>query len=337
MKLACLTKIAMVGTLGVFSLLGLAASRVAGRAVRIVGSVTLYDANKSSKPLAVGDAFSEGDVIETGPDGRAKLAMSEGGNEVVVGSATRLVIDRVGSQARGGSSGTSLSLEQGQVRSVVRKKYSGLDGDVFEVKTPNAVAGVRGTVFLVGFEPKQFRSLLATEEGAVIWRSQGKELLVAKGRFSTVIGKDILPATPLESNPSVNSELQDFKQQDLSSESKGQDSESLSTQTTGFDAEGNEVVLEESPDSSGSARAPASVGTEDLSSQSPERASMGAEEQKLALSKVPVSSAQPTAAVVDAQSPMDILKAQKTLLDQAGYVKQNSDMLNPAVVSVPIK
>ncbi len=232
--------------------------------------------------------------------------MSEGSNEVVLGSGTRLLIERVGSQARGGSSGTSLSLREGQVRSVVKKKYTGVAGDVFEVKTPNAVAGVRGTVFLVAFDQKKFRSLLATEDGAVIWRSQGKELLVAKGKFSTVTGKDILPATPLESNPGVNSELEDFKQQDVSTESPEQGEDSATTQTSGFDAQGNEVVVEERPASSGSSRAPASLVGAAIDATSMERAPMGAKEQKLALSKVPASSFQPVESTATASDPMNM-------------------------------
>jgi hypothetical protein len=316
-----------------------AAPRVAGRVIRVVGDVLLIDLKNTQKKLIVGDAFSEGDVIATGPSGRAKLLMSEGNNEVVLGAHTRLVIERVGSQARSSASGTTLSLREGQIRSVVKKKYTGLDGDVFEVKTPNAVAGVRGTVFLVGFDPKTFRSLLATEEGAVVWRSQGKELLVSEGKFSTVIGNQVLPATMIDSSPDVSSDVKDMKSEaprdseGVSVEDMGSDSAGV---TTGFDADGNEVVLEKAPESGG--RAPASVGVEAVDSStsaSGGRVSMGGEEQRLALTNV--STAPAPIGVTVAPVASDLQRSQQGLQDQADFVKKNSTTLNPASVSIPIE
>jgi hypothetical protein len=316
-----------------------AAPRVAGRVVRVVGDVIRIDLKSAQKKLVVGDAFSEGDVIATGPDGRAKLLMSEGNNEVVLGAHTRLVIERVGSQARSSKSGTTLSLREGQVRSVVKKKYTGIDEDVFEVKTPNAVAGVRGTVFLVSFEPKSYRSLLATEEGSVVWRSQGREILVAKGKFSTVIGSKILPASLIDSSPDVSSEVKDMKSEaprnseGVSVEDVGADSAGV---TTGFDADGNEVVLEKAPETGG--RAPASIGGEPVDSPASStsgRPAMGGEEQKLALTNVSTGPAPigPTVAPVST----DFQKSQQGLLDQADFAKKNTNTLNPASVSIPIE
>ncbi len=316
-----------------------AVPRVAGRAVRVVGDVIRIDLKNTQKKLAAGDAFSEGDVIATGPDGRAKLLMSEGNNEVVLGSRTRLVIERLGSRARSGTSGTTLSLREGQVRSVVKKKYTGLDGDIFEVKTPNAVAGVRGTVFLVAFDPKSYRSLLATEEGAVAWRSQGREILVAKGKYSTVIGSKILPASMIESSPEVSSEVREMKT-DNPRDSEGASVEDSSNDsagvTTGFDADGNEVVLEKAPETGG--RAPASIGGESVDSTASStggRVSMGGEERRLALTNVSTGPAPigPTVAPVAS----DLQKSQQGLLDQADFVKKNSNTLNPASVSIPIE
>jgi hypothetical protein len=339
MKTLSLRSCLLLAILALTAVSAEAAPRVAGRVVRVVGEVLRIDVKNSQKKLVVGDAFSEGDVIATGPDGRAKLLMSEGNNEVVLGAHTRLVIERVGSQARSSKSGTTLSLREGQVRSVVKKKYTGLDSDVFEIKTPNAVAGVRGTVFLISFDPKSFRSLLATEEGAVAWRSQGREILVAKGKFSTVVGSKILPATMIDSSPEVSSEVKDMKleapreSEAISVDDVGSDSAGV---TTGFDADGNEVVLEKAPDSGG--RAPASVGTEPITAAEGTpggRAVMGGEEQKLALTNVSTGPAPIGPVAVPVST--DMQKSQQELQNQAGFAVKNSDTLNPASVSIPIK
>ncbi|MEO5667015.1 MAG: FecR domain-containing protein [Bdellovibrionota bacterium] len=336
-------KIAFLGALVGFSSQSRAAVHPAGRAVKIVGEVSRYGDSKKSQPFAVGDSFFVGDIIETGPSGRVKLIMNEGGNEVVVGSSTRLVIERTGLQARGETAGTSLVLQQGQVRSVVNKKYSGIGQDVFEVKTPNAVAGVRGTIFLVSFDQKQFRSLLATERGSVIWQSQGKEILVNKGKFSTVIGKEILMPTAIESSPAVSSEVEAAKTE-ASHEGAALDSSANSSvsQSTSIDADGNEVVVEKTPQSSGlGGRAPASVSDEVASTDAAPAASanarttMGSKEQKLALAKVSEGGAPQVQNAVSA--PGDILKGQQNLSEQTGFVKRNASRLNPAVVAVPLK
>lgn len=343
-----------LGLLGMSSFVH-ANSPAAGRVAKVVGDVMRIDPQNVQKLLVAGDSFSVGDVVATGPEGRAKLVMSEGGNEVVLGRGTRLVIERAGSQARSSEVGTSLTLRQGQVRSVVKKKYSGSGRDVFEVRTPNAVAGVRGTTFLVSFDPKKFRSMLATEEGAVVWSSQGKQLLVAKGKFSTVSGKDISIPAAIESSPSVSSEVKEVKSEGSAS---GDESASTSdvaakasepvaqSSTTTFDSSGNEVVVEtvEAPKSSG--RAPASVGGEATAPVaaapvanapvSPPKAGMGSVEQKMALAKVPDASSSPAATSAPGGG-MNMLKDQRSLQEQANFVKKNSDKLNPAVVSVPVK
>jgi|GEM_PF-2245655 len=333
-------------------------SAAAGRVVKVVGDVMRIDPQNGQKFLAVGDTFSVGDVLQTGPDARIKVVMSEGGNEVVLGRATRLLIERSGSLARNSETGTTLSLREGQVRSVVKKKYSGSGNDVFEVRTPNAVAGVRGTTFLVSFDQKKFRSLLATEEGAVVWSSQGKQLLVAKGKFSTVSGKDISMPTAIESSPSVSSEVKEVRSEaatdngDSTSTSSGATSVAsdpvAKSSTTTFDASGNEVVVETVEAPQNTTRAPASVAEAAPASSASTavaagpsgmpKASMGGVERKMALAKVPETASSPAAGSGPvASGAADILKDQRGLQDQTTFVKKNSDKLNPAVVSAPVK
>jgi len=66
-----------------------------------------------------------------------------------------------------GKAGTTLDLARGEVRANVNRKYSGQSGETFEVKTKNAVAGVRGTVFVTRFDAKLGKSEIATIKGAV--------------------------------------------------------------------------------------------------------------------------------------------------------------------------
>ena len=322
-----------------------AQDKVAWRVVRVVGEVMRISPQGQTKAAVAGDNFSEGDVIATGAEGRAKLVMIEGKNEVVLGSRTRLVIERAGSQARGAASGTTLSLTEGQVRSSVNKKYSGEGGDVFEVKTPNAVAGVRGTVFLVSFDRKTARSLLATEEGAVAWSSQGRKILVPKGQFSAVMGQEILPPRAIESNPDVSADVKKMKTEEApKKESQLNDvpgDSSSKNGATSFDKQGNEVVVVESDSSSSKSRAPASVREQSSvaapasgGSAGAPRPTIGSEEQKVAMSKTKPG---PNRAEPGVPRPKDILKDQKAIREQTNFVRENSGKLNPAVVVVPLQ
>lgn len=156
----------------------------AGKILKIKGSVFI-EVGKNKKAAVEGDKFFVGDTFSTGTDGRAKLQFAEGGpagkNEVVVASSTRLLIEKAGSAASG-KTGTSLALVEGSIRSNVKKKYSGEGEDVFKVKTPNAVAGVRGTIFMLNFDKKSQSSTLLTQKGKVEFAMGERKAFVGAGQ-----------------------------------------------------------------------------------------------------------------------------------------------------------
>ncbi len=190
----------------------------AGQVKLIRGDVLVLDsmakvvgdsAGKRGRKLEVGAPFYVGETIQTRADGRVKLEFVEGKNEVVLGTNASLLIEKAGDGK--GNPGTSLSLARGEVRSNVNRKYSGQGEDVFQVKTPNAVAGVRGTVFMARFNPQTFKSEVATERGLVAVQSlgtggagAGREVVVRPGMFTATAGS-APPASPapIASNPDL--------------------------------------------------------------------------------------------------------------------------------------
>jgi len=181
--------------LGLSSSLSLAAPSEAGKIVLVKGDVFILGAKdksvvadpsgKRGRSTQKGSVFFEGETIQTKDGARVKLLFTEGGNEIVLGSSTSLVIERAGTA----KPGTELSLKQGTVRSSVNKKYSGEAGDIFEVKTPNSVAGVRGTIFNVAYDSKKNSTQVFTERGSVSVASitkGSKPVLVNAGMFSEV-------------------------------------------------------------------------------------------------------------------------------------------------------
>ncbi|MBC7792615.1 MAG: FecR domain-containing protein [Clostridia bacterium] len=88
-----------------------------------------------------GLALNEGDQVQTGDDGTVRLLLA--GNAVVdLAANTSMVVTR----APSGGDKTRIKIWSGRLWARVSKLFGSAD---FEVESPNAVAGVRGTEFVV--------------------------------------------------------------------------------------------------------------------------------------------------------------------------------------------
>ena len=179
--------------LGFFIFSGsLEAAQKAGIITLVKGEVFILDSKtkailadpsgKKGRNTQKNSEFFEGEIIQTKADARVKLEFIEGKNSVVLGPSTSLVVERAGNDKD--KKGTDLELKNGSVRSVVKKKYTAQGDDVFQVKTPNAVAGVRGTVFNVSFDIKTARTNVLTESGLVSLMSRAANSPSGQNRFN---------------------------------------------------------------------------------------------------------------------------------------------------------
>ncbi len=99
-------------------------------------------------PVAAGQKLQASDYLVTGEGAAVQLRFGAG-NDVRLGEKSRLKISKL----FGGTEAPKLgSLEL--LKGVVRCKLAKLNGNEFEVRTPVAVAGVRGTDFVVGYAPQ---------------------------------------------------------------------------------------------------------------------------------------------------------------------------------------
>jgi hypothetical protein len=216
------------------------AADVAGKILLIKGDVFILDSKanvvadpqgKRGRKTAVGSEFFVGETLSTKAGARVKLQFIEGANEVVLGSDTTMLIERAGNGVN--KKGTTLNLSKGEVRSDVKVKYSGQGADVYEVKSKNAVAGVRGTVFTAMYNPKSSKFTVATERGAVSVSAVGKGLLgaqlVTAGKYSTTSGETVAPPAAIASNPELAQQVETLgggssNEKSSSSESGGSNS-----------------------------------------------------------------------------------------------------------------
>ena len=114
----------------------------------IVGDVSLKPAGEASRPAKVGDAVAEGAELETSASGRAEVLLPTG-SVLRVGEGSHVAL-------------TAAQFEKGQPQRFSARVFLGslwsrvaalAGSDSFEVETDNAVAGVRGTEFLVEAKP----------------------------------------------------------------------------------------------------------------------------------------------------------------------------------------
>ena len=140
------------------------------------------------KPLSVkvGTKINVGDTVMTGEDSRAKIVMSDR-NVINISPNTRLVIEEYSNDGR--TKNVKLSLLSGKIRNNVEQKYDA-NSNKFEVRTPTAVAGVRGTQFITSYDLKSKQTEVITLFGQVELRTINAGLVsklfvtVAKGEVS---------------------------------------------------------------------------------------------------------------------------------------------------------
>jgi len=97
-------------------------------------------------PAFKGMGLTQGDTIITGKDGRVTLELAED-KELKIGENSRIMISELVQSAENNADKTSLNLKAGQVYTNVKGKLS--PDAKYEIRTPTAVMGVRGTQFFV--------------------------------------------------------------------------------------------------------------------------------------------------------------------------------------------
>lgn len=168
----------------------------------VKGTVTVKSSQGGQITKArLGSKVLPGDIIITDADSRAKIVMVDN-NEINVSPNSQIEIQKYEFDPTKNKKDVLLNVIYGKVRSKVEQKYDGKTTK-FQVKTPSAVAGVRGTDFLAGYASATGVSQIVTFEGRVefgIYGPNGQILnpvFVAPGQMAE-IGRGGMPAKPTE-------------------------------------------------------------------------------------------------------------------------------------------
>lgn len=114
----------------------------------------------SSSPIDTGEDVFRDEVIRTGRDSATKLVFRDDTN-LAMGPGSTVTLDRFVYAGDGGAGKVSVNL----VRGAFRFTTGGLDKKSYEIKTPVATIGVRGTVFDVSSQGGQ--TIVRLEHGAL--------------------------------------------------------------------------------------------------------------------------------------------------------------------------
>jgi hypothetical protein len=146
----CFSKLVACGVALSTVLLVCSAQAATGRAVvrTVRGTASYAEQGGDWKPLKTGQAVGPGATVKTGVDGQVDLFLGENGPDVHLFDSTTLGLDRLNIERTGPDNviETQLNLSSGTIRGDVRKLSA---ASKYEVKTPNAVVGVRGTKYQI--------------------------------------------------------------------------------------------------------------------------------------------------------------------------------------------
>lgn len=143
------------------------------------------------------------DRVVTGADSKAYLEFADGG-VVEIGPQSDVKVSRLEATPR--SFKARFLLAFGKFKAKVKKLTS--SSSSFEVQAGGVVAGVRGTVFGVDYDPASRQVSAQTFEGSIFTQAGGKEQVIEKG-FSMVVGKTGIPLRSPLTGQQVNS-FKDF-------------------------------------------------------------------------------------------------------------------------------
>ncbi|KYG67055.1 hypothetical protein AZI86_08560 [Bdellovibrio bacteriovorus] len=230
----------------------------------VKGSVKVISGKDKSTNIAkVGSKVFSGDTVVTEKDSRAKIVMADR-NVLQLSPDTKFEITNYKTSEIESERTAQLALMQGKVRAQVEQKYG--EKNKFEMRTPTAVAGVRGTQYVVQYNPTTAMTSIMVMSGKV---------MVAP----VTAGAPAIPVTP---NQGVNVGSSTAKLETFSVSKEQMNSFSNMSDTKSMDA-----IQKEAP-----AAAPQSGGTPDSSKN---------DEPKKDDSRMPSSEAKPAERMVTSE------------------------------------
>lgn len=198
---AALAGVAVLAALGWGALPAAANAGEAGTVAAVEGAAEIgrgdtFEATAAGAPVHVGD------VLRTGEPGRMRVVFQDD-SVLNLGDNTTVNVDEQTFQKSEGIFRSTMKLVRGRVRALVSEYYE-TPGASYELETTAAVAGVRGTEFVVTYDPADETMHVVGIEGRVeVYSSRQKiahSVFVTSGEVTTASPEE-QPAAPRRLEP----------------------------------------------------------------------------------------------------------------------------------------
>lgn len=146
--------------------------------------------SEALQKLAMTDALTVGDTVQTGANSVAKLKFADGSVSTLQPNSSLTLVT---SHQYAGKLNYEIKMKLSSGRTEIVANPQHLQDDNVEVETPTAVAVVRGTTFRVGAE--NAKAIEETLQGLVAFSAEGQEVAVAE-QFGTVARAGEPPLAP---------------------------------------------------------------------------------------------------------------------------------------------
>jgi len=175
-----------------------------GVVLEVVGQASRSQPNSARQEgpvtaISKGDVVSAGMTLRTSADGYVTVQLADG-SILKVQANTEARLDASQHYEAAGFFSSIWSVLRGRVESLVTHLTGGEPR--YQIKTPQAVLGVRGTEFRV--QTDEHRTLGETLTGAVFVRSQRQSALVSAGQGTVSDGQQVSAPTPLPPAPDLS-------------------------------------------------------------------------------------------------------------------------------------
>ncbi len=152
---------------------------------------------RGEKPLTVGTLLNTGDVLRTEQNSSLSIRFIDGSQALLLKDST-LRLDNLTSYANTEMANTQLNLETGRVETQV-KRFPGA-ASRYQIRTPLAQLGVRGTDFRVGADNASHTIATEVLSGAVQAQNSAGAVDVKQG-FGTLMAEGKPPSPPIKLLP----------------------------------------------------------------------------------------------------------------------------------------
>lgn len=163
-----------------------------GTVLAAVGDASLQSPDGVRRPLRAGDPVAPGSLVRTAVNGYVTVRLADG-SVLRIQADTEARLDASRQYEQAGFFSSVWEVLKGRVEALVTHMTGGEPR--FQVKTPQAVLGVRGTEFRVDADAARSQTRGETLTGAVAVQGSGRETLMPAG-FGTVTRTDGAPGKP---------------------------------------------------------------------------------------------------------------------------------------------